>query len=120
MNLPLTGKHRTRIRIQLGLLLRSRFAQFAAPQFLPGLEEPVAGSQDPLRIRSIPASFGLSLSCRIRRMFRGSHELRTHWVFYTLHEDFIDVCHSLVVQVPSKYVIQRIKFTRMTGAPQGH
>src|SRR5215510_5252189 len=56
----------------------------------------------------------LGLSCRIRRMFRGSHELGTHWVFYTLRENFIDVCTSLIVQVPSKDVIQRIKFTRMT------
>src|SRR5215469_6676785 len=53
-------------------------------------------------------------------MFGGSHELRTHWVFYVLREDFIYVCTGLIVQVPSKDVIQRIKFTRMTGAPQGH
>jgi hypothetical protein len=62
----------------------------------------------------------LGLSCRIRRMFRGSHELRTHWVFYTLRDDFIYVCTSLIVQVPSKDVIQRIKLIRVTGAPQGH
>src|SRR5215469_15643682 len=44
-------------------------------------------------------SFASGLSCRIRRMFRGSHELRTHWLFYALRDDFIYMCTRLVVQV---------------------
>src|SRR5215469_13035430 len=53
-------------------------------------------------------------------MFGRSHELRTHFVFYTLREDFIYVCTSLIVQVPSKDFLERIKSTRITDAPQGH
>src|SRR5215472_6258413 len=53
-------------------------------------------------------------------MFRRSHELGTHRIFYTVREDFIDVRTSLIVQVPSRDVIQRIKFTRMTDSPQRH
>jgi len=53
-------------------------------------------------------------------MFRGSHELRTHWIFYIRREDFVYVCTSVIVEMPSKDVGQGIKFTRMAGAPQSH